>query len=521
MDKRTFEIIAKWAAKESNVKIVLEENINPKADVKTNTIFMPTNISDTDRWKALMLCLHEAGHLRHSKKVPIEDLIDKDDQNKFFILNAAEDIRIDKKMFTILPNVMSWYGKAYELFTKDKQWIESSSSLPIYMQVLQKLIFSIEGFSGKAYPKFDKKVSDMIDNLAIENDMYDLVQALDAAKWDKVKEKIDEIYKKFKLDKQPKQKFTPPPSFFSQGDEGDDDGKNKAKAPAGMSGKLDDKKGNKSGSGDGGGANPADLMGTIKTQVSKCVQGGGTGAGQHASTANTKLSGIELENRTKQSFKDMLSVKETKQIDEGLKLNVDSLTTFFTGQVDDLFCDDIVIKKKKSKILILLDGSGSMVEKLLDRKERKDVAGSCCKELCKLMEETHSIEGGETDYDIHLFTERYIAESKDSWEKAYSRLSGGTNLINAFTGALSTLEKDQTITGKRILIVITDGEVDDQEIKEVKSLLLKTNNDTRVMFIGIGANPASDFAETVLMDRNIISSDYASTIIYETIMDML
>ena len=66
MNRRTYELLAKWIAE--NQKVNIEFGVQgPVADVKNNRIILPHNIKDSNVFAALAWLMHEAAHLRYTK----------------------------------------------------------------------------------------------------------------------------------------------------------------------------------------------------------------------------------------------------------------------------------------------------------------------------------------------------------------------------------------------------------------------------------------------------------------------
>ncbi len=98
------------------MKIKLEANATPHANPITKEIVLPSNIKEDRIFPALAECIHEACHIRYTT-FPIHKVVD--DEYEKYILNAIEDIRIDKKAFHILPNIRDgFYGELFEEIDK-------------------------------------------------------------------------------------------------------------------------------------------------------------------------------------------------------------------------------------------------------------------------------------------------------------------------------------------------------------------------------------------------------------------
>ena len=149
------------------------------------------------------------------------------------------------------------------------------------------------------------------------------------------------------------------------------------------------------------------------------------------------------------------------------------------------------------------------------------VFAGCVKSITELLNEVHTLEGINVDYDIAAFDDEYYPLTKENWLKQYPYHNGGTNILQAFTIAQNTLLKDQDVDGHRMVVLFTDGEVSPLQIDEIKKLILQHNSDVRCMIIGVGANATSRFVETVVGDLNILSSDMADVVLIKAISAML
>jgi hypothetical protein len=250
--------------------------------------------------------------------------------------------------------------------------------------------------------------------------------------------------------------------------------------------------------------------------------GFGHGQGTGSVVGNSELGEIAMSEITKQKFRELLNVKETRRIESMTEVDPDNLTSFFTGDLNTLFYDEVIEKRKKSKIMILVDGSGSMGCGLnIDNAARRTVVGGCVKQLAGILNEVCELEGMNVDWNIAGFTGDYHPMTKENWEEQYRRLSGGTDLINAFIKAQDFILNDQECDGHKLMIVFTDGEVDDNEIAEMEKRIAQHGADVRCMVIGVGANLTSYFVDHIVHNFNIIAKESADEILLEAIMEML
>jgi hypothetical protein len=229
---------------------------------------------------------------------------------------------------------------------------------------------------------------------------------------------------------------------------------------------------------------------------------------------------IYFEELTKQKFKDLLNITERRIVFEGPRLNTDNLVSFLTGDIDDLFYDEDVKKTKKSKIILCLDGSGSMHQPLIDGCMARDVVAGCAQQLDNILKEVCDLEGLNVTYLVRAFDEHYHKLPTQGWFETYRHMNGGTNILRAVNEALKELHQGD-IDGNKLLILITDGCVSSDEITEIKKEIIRQNENVKAMIIGVGASAAGFFAREIIGDHNILTKETASQTVLETIMEMI
>ncbi len=142
-----------------------------------------------------------------------------------------------------------------------------------------------------------------------------------------------------------------------------------------------------------------------------------------------------------------LGCEHLENKDKALVLDTDNLMAYFTEDLEELFKDDAYIKCKKSKIFFLLDGSGSMDGRLLDKQMRIDVVTKCVTRIIRILKEVQATEGINIDWDVAKFEGGGCKMlSKNDWQKEYYP-GGGTALSYAFQQAIGILERDFTVDG--------------------------------------------------------------------------
>ena len=141
MSLRTYEIITKYIGKDSGVRVILEPNAVPTCNIKEKLITLPSNIKEENVFAALAEAMHEAGHVRMTtkeiSKIPTDEF-------EHSVLNAIEDIRIDRDNFKILPNIKDFYREEMKMLDKYRK---DAQDIPLSARVLCDIIMDLEGFS--------------------------------------------------------------------------------------------------------------------------------------------------------------------------------------------------------------------------------------------------------------------------------------------------------------------------------------------------------------------------------------
>jgi hypothetical protein len=501
MNLRTYEILAKWIAKTHHVRLEFQPDVCPQADVKNNTITLPSNIKEENVFGALAQLMHEAAHLNYTKKDIPEDLVK--DQLSHSILNAIEDVRIDRKNFSLLPNIQEFYrrGVKYDVEERERKIKEQGIKVPLHKKVLINTIYELEDL-GEGHIN-DKEAEEFAKKHKISEIFWDSIQGIEYKDWPKVKNNVEKLIKIFGLDKLPRIPLGGGKGIGIQCPEckgtGTAKGSSQPCPVCGGKGTID--------------ADLSDLMGSKNVFGSR--QGHGSAVG------NQELVEVATEELTKMKFKEILNIKEIRKIEDGNKINTDNLASFLTGDIDSLMEEEIIRKVKKSKIILLLDASGSMGSGLLDNSKRSKVVTGCGKSLIDILNEVCMLEGLNVDYEIVAFDDDYKVLSKENWENEYRLMGGGTNLINAFSYVQDKLLQDMDIDGNRIIIVFTDGEVSEQEINLMHNRILSHGTDIRCMVIGVGADITGTFVRDIVGDMNILAHECADSILLEAIMTCL
>ncbi|MDD5496763.1 MAG: hypothetical protein PHP46_06695, partial [Candidatus Omnitrophica bacterium] len=386
MSLRTYEIITKYIGKDSGVKVILEPNAVPTCDIKKKIITLPSNIKEENVFAALAEAMHEAGHVRMTtkeiSKIPTDEF-------EHSVLNAIEDIRIDRDNFTILPNIREFYREEMMMLDKNRK---SSQDIPLSARVLCDIIMRLEGFSEFCVNSPD--VRKIISQNDLLNKTENLIDYLNCHEYGEARKVLKEICKVLR-DEDKKQEKPKKGNQSSDGEGNDSSSKDKSAA------KLEE-----------------GLKKIVKNKEQVFSLGDRKGAGTKADIAT--LGPLALREMTKNRFVDLLDKKERHNISEDQgKLNTDNLPSFFTGDVEDLFKESVIIKKKKSKILLVLDRSSSMQDRLIDGIPKQHLVVKATKSIVDILKEVQDIEGINVDYEIAIFAAEYRLLSKESWEREY------------------------------------------------------------------------------------------------------
>lgn len=459
--RKTFEVIAKWIAKQAGVTIEFQHGAVPNADPKTKRIVLPTNLKIENLDKVLALVFHEAAHIKFST-FDMKKLIDN--QNDKNILNAAEDVRVDKLNIAYLPRINEFYE---ELIKWEDAQGKGLDKVPKPVRALLSAMRKCTGFHQ--YADSDKEVIDFICKHRIDVQLEDINSYLHQIQ--NGKPCYPEAKKRIK--------------------------------------KLSEL-----------------IFGKSSNTKPEGIGTGGMGQGKHAALfeidpqAKYALSEVSLQEQTVQAFQELLLNKSKRIIHDGTILDVNNLTAFFTGDVDELFKEIKIEKYKKSKIIFLLDSSGSMMSHNdCDKHYKNHTLVEVCKRLVRILREVQEQEGINVDFDVRGFDTDYYVWRKDEWEHAYMHCGGGgTYCLMAFEKAQEEMLKDPTVDGNKMIVLITDGQVSESEIIEIKNRIIKHSSDIKCLIMGIGLNKQF---EQICGGRNIIARDLADGVILQAIEDLL
>lgn len=505
--RRTYEIIGKYIAKSEQVHLEFAKD-RCDANLVTKTITLPANLKAPNMYTGLAYLMHEAAHIGHSRfDLP---LLTGNDPTDHSILNFVEDGRIDHKNFGRLPMIRNFYEEMYDFLEKDGKLVSKSKDSTMETKIMADAMFYSNGFHKFA------SGNKTIENFLTSTGMYAHIQSLqnvleDIEQRTKARQNTTAQYKQGQLgiktirDLISNLKKQNPQLFQGQGGQAGQQGKGAGKG---------------SGGGAGGGGLDIDPNGLTSGVPGALL----ADCDPNVSGMVPPIPPAALQERTKQGFNELLCEKERKLIDDGTILDPENLTAFFTGSIEDLFIQDEHIKVKRSKILLLLDGSGSMSSPLLDKMKRSEVLAKTAQAVTDILDETIQLEGLDIDYGVRMFDGNYhVIPLNAGWQQVYIQKAaqgGGTDLINAFSKAQDEIMADALVTGRRLIICLTDGEVSHDEIKEMKRRITAHNADVRAMVIGTGAEPHSTFIQTIT-GHNILAHEASDIVLMEAIMEAL
>lgn len=497
MYRKTFEIFSKFIGKEHNITIQFDQDHDQaNADMTNNVLHLPKNIASAHAHKALALTMHEAAHIRHSKKIPIKKLCPM--ESDFHILNSIEDIRIDYKNFDILPNI---YGFYEELVKDHLNLTKKDDGRTDHMRKLAGGIMLAEGFPVKLTKEDEKFMYDH----GFSHLLRDAGNYIERNDWAGLKQAMDHIKKLLKIDPSQDKPNTQTEIGIGKGIFGQQQKQDGQGQPG--------DKGGQPGQGANGGQDGVKVDGQGNPWMS-------IGDGPKMPGGSLMANPLAMDEQCANEFKEILNIKETKIINEGSFLDTANLLSYHTGEIETLFKEDKTIRKKKSKIMFLIDASGSMQSPLLDGKSRAEVVKASIMRLTEIINEVREFEGINVDWAISQFDYNYQALTKENWQREYYP-NGGTSFYRGFAGAMEDMIKDYEVEGKRIIVVFTDGDVSGRDVDEVIKMVQMNYNDIRSLMVGVGSDVRGKFVKDLVGDNVIIAQDNATDIIIQTIKAML
>lgn len=489
MNRVTFEMLAKWCAGKNNAKVVFDaQATGASSNPKKNEIYMPCDLKEHNVLGALALLMHEAGHLKHSGKIP-QDVAEQR-VISHNILNAFEDIRVDEKNFRVLNNIKDFYQKLVDQHVYPRK--EEMMKEHLMTRCLINGILVNEGFN----PVYeDKEALDFNNKHSIPQLMQQATWDIENNNWQAVKDAIKTVKKLFKIKEEDD---VPMPQVTMVPMAGDGKGEQ--------------------GEGEGNGTRVVDIG-----NVDKYLRPGSAwDKGEGIKGPSKDIIGeAAFQDITRDAFKELLCIKEKRTVFEGAKLNTEAFPSFFTGDIDELFHEQDTLKVKKSKIAFCLDASGSMQSRMFDGSDRRDVLVQTTRSIINIIREIQDEEGLNISFDVWAFD--YNAEKLpiDDWERHYTARGGGTNLYQAFQDVQADILSNQEIDGNKLVVLMTDGEVGSDEIENLRQQIIKHGAEVRCMVVGIGASLDGAFVHTIAGESNIIGKEHADAVLMDTIRAML
>lgn len=488
MDQRTYELIAQLITDKSGVRVELLQGVHPHAIPNEKIIRLPLDIEDSSVFAALAVTMHEAAHIQYTTFDA--EAVTGGCSEKFEILNSAEDVRIDSKNYRVLPNVRDFYEHLYKVTGEKGDATFRQAPLPL--RVLCRLIMRGAGMA-KMLRYRDPEAAELIRKTTVEADFFNLVHLLDGYEREKnkpggqyktlVKECIDKIYAILYPGKPPQQNMPKQQQQPGQGQ------------PLQQS-RIDKliKKG----------------YDEIFKQSKQASKGKGS----------VLVSPIQLEEQTKARFSELMNEKCVKQILDGERLDTGNLLSYYTGDIEALFVEEKTITRKKSKVLLVLDASGSMCSQLIDGNERKRTVLRAAKALDEILMDICRQEGANVSYEIAAFDDAFVKLNRNNIDAEYYARNGGTDIINAFMNGSAVLNQPD-VDGEKLMVFITDGEVGDGEIDTMRSMIISQGSNIKCVLIGVGAGINSPFVTKVIGSNNILAEKHSNTVLMEAIMQVL
>lgn len=504
-NERTYTVIGKYIAEHNDITIKFEPNVVPNINLDKKVITIPSNLSDETIYAGLATLMHEAAHMKHTPTDMAEAVCD--DATDMHILNAIEDTRIDNLNFRKLPNIKSFYEDMFK-HTYEEIHKKDTSKIPLPVKTLVQCILWLNGATKYLFK--DIEVDRIITQHNLIGKFREGQYHITSRNYPQVKAIVKEIRDAL-FPPQPTQQQPQPQDGKGDGQGGKPDGDPTPgdSTPSGDPDKQPTSGGEPTNTGD---LSDMDAFGNAFGKVFKNID-------KNAKPQGT-LSPVSLQEQTKQKFSQLLNIKEKRVINDGHILDSDNLVSFFTGDIENLFKEDTHVHVKKSKILFLLDSSASMKQAMVDGVLRTDMLVSAVESMIKILNEVQEMEGLNVDYLVRCFDYKYHKLDKKHWKDEYLTYQGGATCIKiAFEDAQKEILEDQSIDGHKMMIIFTDGQVHDKDIKDIKQSILQHNADVRVMIIGIDSEVNGPLKK--ITPHNILSHDLADLEILEASMNML
>jgi flagellar motor protein MotB len=508
MNKKTYEILAKWFARQALVNIEFQDNVIPHAILNENKIVMPSNISEGHTVVALCVLLHEACHLRYTK--PLMQDLGKISTNKIrhIILNSCEDARINIKAQNILPLAKSFFKEVYD-------YLNVENHPDTTLRTLIYATLPLENFDERLNPKdpvyhtaLQIRIHHVEKIISILNSC-DCVARITPREIKTITDHITEIIKLLQLQEQqqPQQQDQQQDQQEQQDEQGQQDNQQQKQQQDGQQdGQEQGQEQEKNEDSEeqlGKNIVDQDPLQKIELKFDK----------PHSDKGNISYAEYSLQELTKAEFREALNVKLNAIDTEGTILDVENLHNFYTNNYDELFIDETTHKKKKSVLYFLLDQSGSM------SCGRSRTLANTMLTIANILDELKKLEGSNIEYVIRGFDSGvYIYKDIDEFIKKY-KPCGGTDIVNGFRFILDEIIKDNSIDGKKICVIITDGSVDPQEITEIQHMIKM--NDSTIKTTIIGIDSPMNTATLIGLENIIMCPEMADNVIMNATQQLL
>lgn len=481
--KSEFLAIGKWACKEAKVKLVFDNDQGAWVDIEKRVIHMPKRIAVADMPVWIATIVHEAMHIKHTPKWLSDIPRDKVDK---LIMNALEDERIERhacRQLRAFPHILN---KMTQYVVRNISRADYANPKNYPMQVLCNLAAKNSGSTPFTSCRgLERLCEPIIKTLRKRHE--DVIERVTPTAFKghvtEYYKELDQLKKLLQIPEPEKEKGIP-----KEGKGGKDGGEEGEKGEGCKSKPSQD--GQKSGDGN--------AMKEMLKQAGKDEMGNNA-VGKTSSpgpSENIDMEGmavtqfsVPLENTVRDRIKAALKRSLLTSNVEGNTLDTSELVSFMAGTIDDLFYETKTEKRMKTKVYFLMDTSGSMgCHDIYSTKGgtqmRLNVAHGAFKSIEEVVAELKAEDGCDIEHDSYVF-----ADKCEKWDgKEMNKIpwvGGGTQFFAAMNKVMSDIAKDDP-ANKRILIVITDGDVYDHDIEDTKKLMQSSGQDIRVVFVSIG-----------------------------------
>jgi hypothetical protein len=525
---------AKWIAKDEKMKVTVKGEscfFNEETGIT-----IPETLNNASAMPALGCVIHEAGHkvAREEDKragFDLKDVLDKGEMDHY-LLNWAEDMHIDRETVNLA-------GGAY-ITKKMNQWsiptlkklYKNNEIDPIhayftycYASRFHRSLgaWMLVKLSENGYKEIDSKtariitggvaglyyqVHELFTNYSylrksikeLERPNIKIRETVVRSTMDRIKRVLEELNNERKQNGQQ-------PVHGNGGRRGaPSDGKDQRTDRAGDTtpgnGPGKDGDPQKGGKGDQRQANSLDELGAVLAKSAEAQRGAyhfGSDATQEKLSGHELVDPANISSGTKQAFLNTLMEKYNTPIECGSSLNTDELDAYFSGDIDRLFKEDKEKSRRKGRFYLLCDSSGSMgiqvagygplkKDELAYRSTRHNLLRSVVETLANTIEEAKK-EGAEIDCRIFQFNTKLFEIIREDLAKSYDR-NGGTCLLTCLNELVDKVRNDCEVNEKMV-VIMTDGNVRVEEIKEVEKMCLLLG-DMKIVFVLIGDDKAME-----------------------------